>query len=279
VRVNPQVGMGTIALTSVAGTYSKFGVPLKESRKTLISYYEHKHWLKGIHLHIGSQGCTIDQLVEGVERVYEFAEEMNANLGRRQIRVFDIGGGLPVSYHFDKKGPDPGDYAERLRHTCPGLFDGRYRLVTEFGRYLFANSGWTATRVEYVKTYDGKKTAVVHVGGDLLMRRIYQPEHWYHELTVLDANGDPKNGEEYEEYVIAGPLCFNGDIISRKARLPHLQEGDYLIIHDTGGYTLSMWNRHTSRQIPKVLGYTAADEEIILLKERETPGDIYRFWR
>jgi diaminopimelate decarboxylase len=278
IRINPQVGIGKISMLSVAGSYSKFGIPLEESRERLFEYYEKYSWLRGIHLHIGSQGCSIEQLVEGVKRVYDFAEEVNKRLNSRQIKFFDMGGGFPVSYHHDEEAPDMKKYADSLCRTCPGLFDGSYKLITEFGRYFFANSGWTATRVEYVKSYAGKKTAIVHVGADLLMRRIYQPKYWYHELSVADRYGNPKEGKK-QSYVIAGPLCFNGDIISQEVLLPALDEGDFLIIHDTGGYTLSMWNRHTSRQIPLVLGYTNQGEDLFILKERESMQDVYRFWK
>ncbi len=132
--------------------------------------------------------------------------------------------------------------------------------------------------MEYIKSYGGKKTAVVHVGADLLMRRIYQPDDWYHEMSALDRDGLPKAAEP-EAYVIAGPLCFNGDIISHSVMLPRLEVGDFVLIHDTGGYTLSMWNRHTSRQIPLVLGYTGDGDDFIVLKERETLEDVYRFWK
>lgn len=278
IRVNPQVGVGRIEMLSVAGTWSKFGVPLETSREQLFASYEMYPWLNGIHLHIGSQGCSPDQLVEGVKRVYAFAEEVNTRLKGQRIRYFDLGGGFPVSYHKDREPESMEAYAEALRQQCSGLFSGCYKLVTEFGRYYFANSGWTATRVEYIKSYGGKKTAVVHVGADLLMRRIYQPDDWYHEMSALDRDGSLKTAEP-EAYVIAGPLCFNGDIISHSVMLPRLEVGDFVLIHDTGGYTLSMWNRHTSRQIPLVLGYTGDGDDFIVLKERETLEDVYRFWK
>ena len=39
VRVNPQVGTGDISETSVAGHYSKFGIPIKEYRNELRDYF------------------------------------------------------------------------------------------------------------------------------------------------------------------------------------------------------------------------------------------------
>ncbi|MBN1154224.1 diaminopimelate decarboxylase, partial [candidate division KSB1 bacterium] len=146
-RINPQVGLGKIKSSSVAGEYSKFGVPLKEFREEIISSYKKYSWLNGIHLHVGSQGCPIEMLVEGVKRVYDLAMEINTLVGSQDlIKVFDMGGGLPVSYHFDAPSTDPRDYIDMLSTACPSLFDGTFSLVTEFGRYASANAGWTASR-------------------------------------------------------------------------------------------------------------------------------------
>ena len=78
--------------------------------------------------------------------------------------------------------------------------------------------------------------------------------------------------------IIAGPLCFNGDIIARDIELPVIEEGDYIILHDSGSYTLGMWSRHTSRLLPKVLGYTNNGVNFQLLKKEESLNDLYKFW-
>jgi diaminopimelate decarboxylase len=63
IRINPQVGTGTILESSVAGEYSKFGVPIKSGRADLIEAFTKYKWLTGVHLHVGSQGCPMDLLL------------------------------------------------------------------------------------------------------------------------------------------------------------------------------------------------------------------------
>lgn len=282
IRINPQVGMGTIDSTSVAAAYSKFGVPLAEERDALVQAFLSHDWLNGVHLHIGSQGYSVSMLVAGVRCVLELAEEVNSLLRSRgvdrRIYIFDIGGGLPVTYDRKQTAPTLDEYCEELQRHCPRLFEGGYRLITEFGRYVHANTGWGASRVEYVKKGVEVDTAVVHIGADLLLRECYRPEDWFHELTVLDAQGKPKQGKAPRPYVVAGPLCFAGDVIAQGIQLPRIEEGDYLLIHDTGAYTLSMWSRYNSRQMPKVIGYWNAGESFEVLKQRETLGMLWDFW-
>jgi diaminopimelate decarboxylase len=282
IRINPQVGVGTISSTSVAATYSKFGVPLEEGRESLEQAFFSYDWLRGVHLHIGSQGCEVAMLVEGVRRVLEFAEGINGLFRdrgeERRIDVFDIGGGLPVSYHRDQIAPTIEEYCDELQRRCPRLFGGGYRLITEFGRYVHANAGWTASRVEYVKEGVDVDTAVIHVGADQFLRECYRPEDWCHVLSVFDAEGRPKQGKAPRPYVVAGPLCFAGDVIAREIQLPKIEVGDYIVVHDTGAYTLSMWSRYNSRQIPKVIGYWNGGDSFEVVRQRETLEMLWDFW-
>ncbi len=281
-RINPDVGSGKIKSTSVASKSSKFGIPLDDFYEEIKKAYFTYPWLNGIHLHIGSQGCSLEQLVNGVKKVYDLAIEINAQLSEREtknrIEYFDIGGGLPVAYKSEDEAIDVKIYYKALKKNIPGLLSGKFKLITEFGRHVHANSGWVASRVEYVKYLKPQNIAIIHVGADLLMRRCYKPEDWYHNISALSAEAGMKTEKE-KKYKIAGPLCFNGDIIHQGIMLPALNENDFILIHDTGAYTLSMWSRHTSRQIPKVIGYEDGGEEFRILKNRERLEDVLRFWQ
>ncbi len=276
-RINPQTGTGDIHMTSTAGIYSKLGVPLDEKKTLIEEYYVKYKWLNGVHLHIGSQGYSVDQLVQGIKKVYDFIEEINPSINHR-IKIFDIGGGLPVAYEKNQEDPSIQEFADKLQKNCPHLFTDKYKIITEYGRYIHANSGWVASRVEYIKTSDDINTAIIHIGSDLLMRRCYFPEQWHHEISVRDKQGREKKNKPVT-YTVVGPLCFQGDIIAQDIELPELEEGDYVIIHDTGAYTLSMWNRHLSRQIPLTMGYFNKGNKFILIKEKESVEDIYTFWK
>lgn len=272
IRINPQIGSGNISTTSVAGKYSKFGVPLDEYKQKLLEYFQKYPWINGIHSHIGSQGNPMEQLIIAAKKIENFIISLP-----RILNWIDIGGGLPVNYFEGFNAPDFKIYWKALFKECPDLFSGKYKIITEFGRSIHANTGWTASKVEYVKSYSNTKTAVIHVGADLFMRRCYQPEHWHHDFSVCNGNGNLKTGAT-EKITIAGPLCFNGDILGRDITIPPVEEGDYIIIHDSGGYTLSMWSRHTSRLIPKVVGYTNQGKSFQVLKEAESLDDLYNFW-
>lgn len=282
IRINPQVGTGSIKSTSVAGTISKFGIPIGDNRERIIAYFMKYEWLRAIHVHIGSQGCAVPLAIDGIRKVSGLAIEINEQLKlhskQNRIEAFDIGGGLPVSYYSDKAPVSMEQYFTMLKASCPELFNGQFRLITEFGRYIYANSGWVASKVEYVKREPGYNIIMTHVGADLFLRKSYNPEDWHHHISVVDKNGNLKSGTDLTRYTVAGPLCFAGDVIARDLELPVVEEGDYLLIHDAGAYTLSMWSRYNSRQMPKVIGYSAENDGFEILKEREAKEDLFEFW-
>lgn len=281
-RINPQVGTGKILLTSVAGEYSKFGVPVKEFRQEISEAYLKYEWLTGIHLHVGSQGCPLDLLIKGIDVIYNLALEINSLLlekkKERKIYLFDIGGGVPVNYKKEDKFFTMGDYSAALRKYFPLLFTERFRLITEFGRYYNANSAFAVSRVDNIKKQKEITTIVSHLGADFLIRHVYSPEFWHHDISVTDKEGRLKTGSGKNKYVIGGPLCFAGDVVAKEIYLPPVQKGDYLVLQDVGAYTYSMWSRYNSRQMPKVIGYYNNGEKFIILKERESLQKIFQFW-
>ncbi|WP_197723434.1 diaminopimelate decarboxylase [Desulfovibrio ferrophilus] len=277
-RVNPQVGAGAIATTSVAGQYSKFGVPVSECRDEILAAFERYSWLTGLHSHVGSQGCSLEQLCAGVRTLLDLAEEINSRLPER-IRLLDIGGGLPATYRDSEPKSSLMDYAQALRQRCPELWSGRYRIATEFGRAIHANAAFAAARVEYVKTQAGVVTAVTHLGADMFLRKCYNPGDWHHDVLAVDGSGQIKAGEAVVQ-TIAGPLCFQGDLPARDVSLPLLEQGDAVCFRDVGAYTLSMWSRYNSRQMPAVLGMTRSEEgpRFTILRARESVEQVLRFW-
>lgn len=271
-RINPELPEGRIALTSVGHRGSKFGVPLADAPAIADAFARHS-FLTGLHVHVGSQGAALSDLLLAARRLWDLVADLSGRLGRPvPIDTFDLGGGLPAVYRDDDPDITPADYAAALRDAVPELFAPHIRLVTEFGRRIQAACGFVVARVEYVKP---GRIAVLHVGADLFVRRVYRPEEWHHEFLALDARGDLLDAP-LAPTTLAGPLCFGGDILARDLLLPRLAAGDHVLVRDTGAYTLAMWSRYCSRAIPLVLGVDG--DRVDVLRRRDTPDDLVRFW-
>ncbi|MBL1101335.1 diaminopimelate decarboxylase [Streptomyces coffeae] len=265
-RVNPQLGGGSIDALSTATATSKFGFALQDpgARDRVVRAFAERPWLTRLHAHVGSQGIPLELMAAGVRATYELAEEINAAAGRRQIDTLDIGGGLPVNFDSDVFTPGYREYARLLLTTVPGLFDGRYELVTEFGRSLLAKSGTVLARVEYAKSAGGRPIAVTHAGAQLATRTVFAPESWPLRIAAYDATGRPKQtapgGLVAQD--VAGPCCFAGDLVARDRPLPQLAAGDLVGLLDTGAYYFSNHFAYNSLPRPGIYGFTVDGGEV-----------------
>ncbi|MFJ1620678.1 diaminopimelate decarboxylase [Streptomyces sp. NPDC088190] len=277
-RVNPQVGAGAIGAMSTATATSKFGVALRDpgAVDAVIEAFERHPWLNRLHAHVGSQGCPLPLIAEGIGAAYELAERINARLGHARITGIDIGGGLPVNFADEDDRPTYADHVAGLRAAAPGLFDGRYTLVTEFGRSLLAKSGTIGTVVEYTKSAGGRRIAVTHAGAQVATRTVFMPGAWPLRVGVLDASGRPKHGPA-EVVDIAGPCCFAGDLTATAAELPAIEPGDVVALYDTGAYYFSSHFSYNSLPRPAVYGYrTGADGQVrfALVREAQSVREV-----
>ncbi|MFG2607426.1 diaminopimelate decarboxylase [Streptomyces sp. NPDC048514] len=278
IRINPQVGGGSIGATSTATRTSKFGVALRDegAREWVVGAYLERPWLTRLHAHTGSQGIPPALLARGVAETYALAEEINARAGRRQIDTLDIGGGLPVNFDSEATAPTYARFARLLAREVPGLFDGRYGLVTEFGRSLLAKHGTLVARVEYTKSAGGRRIAVTHAGVQVATRTVYAPQAWPLRITAYDAKGCPKTGPDVVQDV-AGPACFSGDLLAEGRALPPLEQGDYAAALDTGAYYFAHHYSYNSLPRPGVYGFApdgAGGITFATAREPQTITDI-----
>jgi diaminopimelate decarboxylase len=250
-RVNTQVGAGRIAHTSVADARSRFGEPFDSLPATLPC--------AGLHAHVGSQGCSLDQLAASAARLVSLAE------AHPEIQWLNIGGGVPAQARY-------ADYAQSLQDAAPALFSGRWPVYTELGRSLLADAARAYSRIEYIE----RGVATIHLGADFLLRRIYRPDDWHYPMQALGPDFAPLHGEAVTQ-TIAGPLCFAGDVLGT-VDAPPLHEGDLIEIGLAGAYTMSMWSRHCSRRMPPVHGLET-DGRLVTISAGESNEDVLRLWR
>ncbi|WP_406508311.1 diaminopimelate decarboxylase [Streptomyces sp. NBC_00212] len=263
IRVNPQLGAGSIDALSTATATSKFGVALLDdgARDWVVRAYAERPWLTRLHTHSGSQGVALSLMARGVRAAHELAEEINAAVGRQQVDTIDIGGGLPVNFGSDEETPTYAAYASLLKEEVPGLFDGRYGLVTEFGRSLLAKHGLVLARVEYAKSSGGRPIAVTHAGVQIAARTVYAPASWPLRIEAYDAKGRPKQGPPVAQD-IAGPACFAGDLLAENRPLPLLEQGDFTGVLDTGAYYFAHHYSYNSLARPGIYGFTATADGV-----------------
>ncbi|RKE05196.1 diaminopimelate decarboxylase [Streptomyces sp. TLI_171] len=282
-RINPQVGIGAIAAMSTAGHESKFGIALGDpgNRERIVDAFLARPWLRWLHVHVGSQGCPLELSAAGVAAVVALAEEIDRRAGAARVDGIDVGGGLPVNFADDRDDPTFADQVAALRSGAPGLFGGRYRLVTELGRALLAKNGFLATRVEYTKRSGGRAIALTHAGVQVAARTVFLPDAWPLRVLPYDPDGLPRppagGADGTVPQDVAGPCCFAGDLVARARELPLLAPGDLVVLPDTGAYYFSTPFHYNSLPQPAVHAYEVDDGGEVrfsLLHRQETVEDV-----
>ncbi|GES32202.1 diaminopimelate decarboxylase [Streptomyces angustmyceticus] len=274
-RVNPQIGGGSIGAMSTATDTSKFGVGLRDegARDWVVQAVLARPWLTRLHAHVGSQGMPLELMAAGVRELFDLAEEINEQAGRQQIDTLDIGGGLPVNFSSDATTPTYREYAALLHRTVPGLLSGRYGIVTEFGRSLLAKHGTVLARVEYAKSAGGRPIAVTHAGAQIATRTVFVPDAWPIRVAAYDAPGRPKTGPPVAQDV-AGPCCFAGDLVAENRPLPRLEADDHAALLDTGAYYFSTHFAYNSLPRPGIYGYAADPDGTVRFATVRTPQTL-----
>jgi len=277
-RINPQVGAGEISAMSTATVTSKFGIALEDegNRQAIIDCYKGNRWLTSLHTHVGSQGCSLELMTDGIRKVVDLAEDINEAVGFQQIEVLDIGGGLPVNFDSEEARPSFADYAAALQANVPELFSGKYTVKTEFGRSIFAKNGFIATRIEYTKNSGGRQIAISHAGAQIATRTVFMPDYWKIRLSVFGPSGEVKKGNLVSQDV-AGPLCFAGDLIGTERMLPLIEPGDFVVLHDTGAYYFSSPFYYNTLNAPAVYGAEfLADDSVgfTIWRDHQTMDDM-----
>jgi len=267
VRINPDTGYGKIKETSVSTRNSKFGIIVEPnfSLETLLSEFK---FINGIHVHIGSQGISLDHFSNGLNKVLKEVEKLPSELLKR-IDWIDIGGGVSVNYSKSSLSFSFSDVFNQVSWFFTN--NPEIKLITEYGRALVSNSACLVSKIEKVFERDGVQNLIIHTGADAFVRWIYSPDNWWHKISV---EGDWK--DEIMPTQIHGPLCFSGDKLGDIMPQNKTSENLLVLIHDVGAYVISMWSKHCNRRRPKVLGIK--NNDIMVLFPGDDKDDILHNW-
>ena len=144
-------------------------------------------------------------------------------------------------------------------------------MYFEPGKYIAAESGYLIVQVNTLKDNRGRLIAGTNSGFPQLIRPMFYDA--YHHITVLNPNGNPKQGSE-EVVDIVGPLCENSDKFAKQRVLPRSEVGDILVQHDTGAHCLAMSGNYNGWLRPQEL-LLHSDGSVELIRRTETVDDLF----
>jgi diaminopimelate decarboxylase/aspartate kinase len=231
-RLDLESGYGHHRKVITSGKDSKFGIALEHIAALSVLLSEHDIRVTGLHVHTGSG--VIDACVwkEQLQRLLAVLPCFP------QVRVLDLGGGIGVPDRPRQLGFDLQELDELLRAT---LADQDIELWLEPGRYLVAESGVLLARVTQLKD----KGQYHYVGIATGMNSLIRPALYgaYHEIVNLSRLDETA----VLHCRVVGPICESGDVLGESRLLPSSQEGDIILIANTGAYGRVMASHYNRR--------------------------------
>ncbi|HEX6982945.1 MAG TPA: bifunctional aspartate kinase/diaminopimelate decarboxylase [Balneolaceae bacterium] len=221
-RIDPGHGQGHHKHVKTGGVHSKFGIPRFEIPEIIEIVDQLDINVKGLHAHIGSGIKDSLSWKTTAIILQEVAEELGG------VEILDLGGGFGIRENETQAHLDMKQIDQSLKEFKEAYPD--YRLWVEPGRFLVAAAGVLLTKVTQLK---GKGT-VRYVGVDTGMNSFIRPALYgaHHTIVNLSKMDQPAN----QTVNIVGPICESGDKLGINRLLPDSEEGDVILVANTGAY-------------------------------------------
>lgn len=224
----------------------------------------------GIHAFLASNTVTNEYYPQLAGQLFELAVELQKETGCK-VCFINLSGGVGIPYLPDQKSNDIKAIGEGVREQFEKILVpagmGDLSIFTEMGRFMMGPYGALVT-----KAIHEKHIYKEYIGVDACAVNLMRPAMYgaYHHITVLGKENDDANCT----YDITGSLCENNDKFAIDRKLPKIDMGDYLFIHDAGAHGFSMgYNYNGKLKCAELL--LKEDGSVQLIRRAEKPRDYF----
>lgn len=231
----------------------------------------------GMHAFLASNTVTNEYYPTLAKILFELAVEIKEQTGV-QLSFINLSGGVGIPYTPDKEPNDILAIGEGVHKVYDEVLVpagmGDVKIFTELGRFMLAPYGHLV-----VKAIHEKHTYKEYIGVDACAVNLMRPAMYgaYHHITVMGKENEPCD----HVYDITGSLCENNDKFAVDRKLPKIDMGDLLVIHDTGAHGFAMgYNYNGKLKSAEIL--LQEDGTAKMIRRAETPEDYFAtlegFW-
>ena len=227
-----------------------------------------KHF--GLHAFLASNTKTNEYYPALARILFKTAVELKEETGA-SIEFINLSGGVGVPYHPDEEPNDIMAIGEGVRQAFEDILVpaglGNVAIFTEMGRFMLAPYGHLIARAIHEKHIYKE-----YIGLDAFACNLMRPAMYgsYHHITVAGKEDAPCD----HVYDVTGSLCENNDKFAIDRKLPKIDIGDLIIIHDTGAHGFSMgYNYNGKLRSAEIL--LKEDGSTRMIRRAETPADYF----
>jgi diaminopimelate decarboxylase len=249
---------------------SKYGMTRDQLREAfkILKAKGVKHF--GIHAFLASNTVTNEYYPELARQLFQLAVDMKKETGVA-VDFINLSGGVGIPYRPEQTPNDIAVIGEGVRKVYEEVLTpagmGNVSLFTEMGRFVTGPYGALVTKVLHFKHIYKEYVGVDACAANLMRPAMYGA---YHHITVLGKENEPCD----HTYDVTGGLCENNDKFAIDRKLPKIDKGDYLFIHDAGAHGSAMgYNYNAKLWCAELL--LKEDGSVELLRRAETEKDYF----
>lgn len=224
----------------------------------------------GLHTMVVSNELDIKGLIGTARIMFNMAQDIKAKTGI-EISFMDLGGGIGVAYKPEDTPVDFEALSAGIRKEYEEILISKghspISLAFECGRIVTGPYGYlVATAIHEKNIYKH------YIGLDACMANLMRPALYgaYHHITVMDKENAPKD----YVYDVTGSLCENNDKFAIDRKLPKIDIGDRIVIHDAGAHGHAMgFNYNGKLRSAELLLH--ADGSVEQIRRAETLDDLF----
>lgn len=239
VRVNPDFELKSSGM-KMGGGPRQFGVDAERVPAMLARMKQLPLEFYGFHIFCGSQNLHAEAIMEAQRNTFALARRLSAD-APGPVKLLNLGGGFGIPYF-------PGEQPLALDavglHLAGLMPDARRdfpeaQFVIELGRYLVGEAGIYVSRVIERKVSRGQLFLITdgglhhHLAASGNFGQVIRKNY-----PVVVGNRVVPEGEAGTASVV-GPLCTPLDMLADKMALGHAQEGDLMVVFQSGAYGLT----------------------------------------
>lgn len=227
-----------------------------------------KHF--GIHAFLASNTVTNEYYPKLARELFEFAVRIKNETGIN-VEFINLSGGIGIPYTPDSEPNDIFEISKGVKKAYEEVLEANaimdVAIFTELGRYMLAPYGALITEAIHEKNIYKHYIGVDACASNLMRPAMYGA---YHHLTVLGK----ENEKASEVYDVVGSLCENNDKFAIDRKLPKIEKGDYIYIHDTGAHGFAMgYNYNGKLRSAELL--LQEDGSVKMIRRAETDKDYF----
>lgn len=239
VRVNPDFELKSSGM-KMGGGAKQFGVDAERVPAMLARMKELPVEFYGFHIFCGSQNLRAEAIIEAQRNTFALAHRLAAD-APGPVRLLNLGGGFGIPYFPGEQALDLAAVGAHLHGLMPQARQDfpEAEFVIELGRYLVGEAGVYVSRVIERKESRGQVFLITdgglhhHLAASGNFGQVIRKNY-----PALVGNRVSPDGEGQPATVV-GPLCTPLDTLADKMPLGHAQEGDLIVVMQSGAYGLT----------------------------------------